>query len=162
MALSVGGAWGVASVVAAITFAIGTVIVVFFVRRRHHRLMLQTSGLSRGLSTYHRARLSADPTNYAHISPPRTQLRRSAQLPFGAVSTDWANLPSQESIGRPSVAVLLEQQGIEPEFAQPKRRRSLRATFSTHSFHVPKTRRQKKKAGQERQPCAGCPYVISH
>jgi hypothetical protein len=106
--------------------------------------MPSASGLASGLSTYHRTHLSVDGTNYAHISPPRTRLRRSAHLPYGVVSEGWADLPSQESIGRPSMAVILEQQGGEPELAQPKRRRSLRATFSPHSFHVPKTRRQKK------------------
>lgn len=144
MALSVGSTWGVASLAAAITFATGTVIVIFFVRRRHRRLMLQASGLSRGLSTYHRTHLSADATNYAHIPRPRTRLRRSAHVPYSAVSEGWANLPSQESVGRPPIAVLHEQQGREPELARLRRRRSLRATFSPHSFHVPKTRRQKK------------------
>lgn len=144
MALSVGGTWGVASVAAAIIFAIGTVIIIFFVRRRHRRLILHASGLSRGLSTYHRTHLSVDGTNYAHIPPPRTRLRRSAYLPYGVVSEGWADLSSHESIARPPVAVLLDQQGIEPELAQPTRRRSLRATFSPRSFHVPKTRRQRK------------------
>ena len=106
--------------------------------------MPPASGLTRGLSTYHRTRLSLDGTNYAQIPPPRTRLRRSAHLPYGMVSEGWADLTSRESIRRPAMAAMIDQQGGEPSLAQPKRRRSLRATFSPHSFHVPKTRRQKK------------------
>ena len=144
MALSVGAIWGVASVAAAITFALGTVLVVVLVRRGHRRIRAPASGIERGLSTLHRPHLSVDGSNYAHIAPPRTRLRRSTHLPYGVVSEGWADLHSQESIGRPPMAVILEQQGAEPQLAQPKRLRSLRATFSPHSFHVPKTRRQKK------------------
>ena len=143
MVLSVGAAWGVASVAAAITFAIGTIIVVVLLRRRHRQLWTRTRGLTRGLSTCHRTHLSVDGSNYAHVAPPRTRLRRSTHLPYGVVSEGWADLTSQESIGRLPTAVILEQQGLGLELGQRKIRRSLRATFSPHSFHVPKTRRQK-------------------
>jgi hypothetical protein len=144
MALSIAATWGVASVTAAITFTIGAVIVVVLVRHRHRQLMPSPSGLTRGLSTYHRTHLSADGSNYAHIPLPRTRLRRSTHLPYGVVSEGWTDLPSQDSIGLPPMAVIAEQLHTDPELAQPKRRRSLRATFSPHSFYVPKTRRQKK------------------
>jgi hypothetical protein len=144
MALSIAATWGVALVTAAITFTIGAVIVVVIVRHRHRQLMPSPPGLTRGLSTYHRTHLSADASNYAHIPLPRTRLRRSTHLPHGVISEGWTDLPSQDSISLPPMAVISEQRHADPELAQPKRRRSLRATFSPHSFHVPKTRRQKK------------------
>jgi hypothetical protein len=119
-------------------------IVVVLVRHRHRQLMPSPSSLTRGLSTYHRTHLSADGSNYAHIPLPRARLRRSTHLPYGVVSEGWADLPSQDSIDFPPMAVMPEQQRADPELAQAKRRRSLRATFSPHSFHIPKTRRQKK------------------
>ena len=144
MALSVGATWGITSGAAAITFAIGTIVVIVLVRRRHRQLIAPARGLARGLSTFHRNHLSVDGSNYEHVAPPRTLLRRSTHLPYGVISEGWTDHPSHESIGRPLTAVIFERQGAEAELAQPKRLRSLRATFSPHSFHVPKTRRQKK------------------
>jgi hypothetical protein len=144
MALSIAATWGVASVAAAITFTIGVVIVVVFARYRHRQLMPSPTSLTRGLSTYHRTHLSADGSNYTHIPLPRTRLRRSIHLPPGVASEGWVDLPSQDSIDLPPMAVVLEQQRVDLQLAQPKRYRSMRATFSPHSFHVPKTRRQKK------------------
>jgi len=143
MALSIAATWGVASVAAAITFTVGAMIVVVLARHRHRQLMPSPSGLTRGLSTYHRTHLSADGLNYAHIPLPRARLRRSTHLPYGVVSEGWADLPSQDSISLPPMAVMPEQQRADPELAQAKKRRSLRATFSPHSFYIPKTRRQK-------------------
>src|SRR3954453_18011533 len=123
MALSIAATWGVASVAAAITFTIGAMIVVVLARHRHRRLMPSPSGLTRGLSTYHRIHLSADGSNYAHIPLPGTQLRRSTHLPYRVVYEGWAELPSQDSIGLPPMAVMPEQQRADPDLAQPKRLR---------------------------------------
>src|SRR2546423_4119940 len=120
MALSVGATLGVASMAAAITFAIGTIVVVVLMRRRHRQLKAQARALTRELSPYRRTQLSVDSSNYAHVAAPRIRLRRSTHLPYGAVSEGWTNLPSQESIGRPPMALILERQGLEPELARQK------------------------------------------
>lgn len=145
MALSVGATWVVASVAAAVTFAVGTTIVVLFVRRRHRRLTPSATELARRLSAYHPSDLGMDDTNYLDIPPPTTtRLRRSTQLPGGVVQEGWADLPSHQSIRFPPLASRLQHQGIGLEWAQPKRYQSLRATLSPYSVQVPGTRRQKK------------------
>ena len=129
---------------ATFAFVVGAVTVVLWERRRHQRATRLGNDLSRSMSTYHRTRLSVDGNNYSHVAPPRTSLRRSAHLPYGVVSEGWADLPSQESLSRQQMAAINERDGEEEEQPQPKRRRSLRKTFSPYSFSVPKTRRQRK------------------
>ena len=124
-------------------FGVGAVSVVLYERRRHQRLMRASAGISRGLSTYHRAHLSVDGNNYAQIPEPQTSLRRSVYLPYGVVSEGWVTIPSQESLATRQMSAIPEQPEEESAAPHQKRRRSLRNSFS-HSLRVPKTRHQKK------------------
>ncbi|KIV93046.1 hypothetical protein PV10_04291 [Exophiala mesophila] len=62
------------------------ILVTVSVQRHRHRQVLQAHGLSRGLSRYHRSKLSATDNNYVHVTPPNASLRDSSCLPADA---DW-------------------------------------------------------------------------
>lgn len=123
----------------------GYILAVWFLRLRDRRRTHLTSSLRRGLSTYHRAHLSIDGSDYSHIQQPRTSVRRSGQRPYGIVterSERWIEVPSQESL-RPQQMTSIEEQ---PEIDEmiPKRWRSLRQTLHGNSLNIPKIRRPKK------------------
>ncbi|RVX71297.1 hypothetical protein B0A52_04871 [Exophiala mesophila] len=62
------------------------ILVTVSIQRHRHRQVLQAHGLSRGLSRYHRSKLSATDNNYVHVTPPNASLRDSSCLPADA---DW-------------------------------------------------------------------------
>ena len=122
----------------------GSVLAVWFLRIRDKRRAHLTSSVRRGLSTYHRAHLSIDGTNYSHIQQPRASLRRSVQRPYGIVTEAWAEVPSQESLSPQQMSSIEEQPEIDESVPAPKRRKSLRQNLYGNLHNVPKTRRQKR------------------
>lgn len=125
----------------------GSILAVWFLRLRNRRGTHLTSSVRRGLSTYHRAHLSIDGSDYSHIQPPRTSVRRSGQRPYGMVterSENWTEVPSQESLRPQQMASIEEQPEIDEMIPIPKRRRSLRQTLQDNSLNMTKARRQKK------------------
>jgi hypothetical protein len=120
----------------------GSILAVWFLRYRDQKRTRAT--LTRGLSTYHRAHLSIDGSDYSHIQQPRAPLRRSGHLPYGVVSEGWTEVPSQESLRPQQMASIEELPESDEIVPPPKRRKSLRQTLYGHSLNVPKTRRQKK------------------
>jgi hypothetical protein len=120
----------------------GSILAVWFLRYRDQKRTRAT--LTRGLSTYHRAHLSIDGSNYSHIQQPRARLRRSGHLPYGVVSEGWTEVPSQESLRPQQMASIEELPESDEMVPPPKGRKSLRQTLYGRSLNVPKTRRQKK------------------
>jgi hypothetical protein len=110
------------------------------IERRRHRTMMQQHGLSRGLS-YHRANLSANENNYAHIPQPNSHPRRNGRPE--RIPTAWNTVPSEESITpEDPPQEHPESTNLMPPAA--KRQKGLQSFLYGHSFNVPKTRRQKK------------------
>ena len=122
----------------------GSVLAVWFLRIRDRKRSHLTSSVRRGLSTYHRAHLSIDGSNYSHIQQPRASLRRSVQRPYGIVTERWTEVPSEESLGPQQMASIEEQPEVDETVPAPKRRRSLRQNLYGNLHNIPKTRRQKR------------------
>ncbi|ETN44656.1 uncharacterized protein HMPREF1541_10326 [Cyphellophora europaea CBS 101466] len=111
------------------------------VRKRHQQHL---DSLNQDLQAYHRTRLSAYDTNYAHVGPPQTNPRSSQEVQ--QIHSEWSALGSQDH--------LEEEAAVEAASARPdtnpmppksKRKKSLRDSIYGHSgSNAPKTRRQKK------------------
>jgi hypothetical protein len=124
-------------------FVAGAVSVILLLRA-NDRKRQRKEEVARQFCASQRGRLSVGSTNYSHVPEPRANLRKSSHLPYGLVREGWAAIPSRESVARSQKVQVddrLEELGA---MTQQKRRRSLRASFSAHSFSIPKTRRQKK------------------
>ena len=132
-----GGIITAAVVGAVVLTSIGILLAITLERRRHNKI-LRTHGLTRGLSRYHRPKLSANELNYSHITLPTTHLRRSAQVPYGIVSVGQEGMPTEDeekhsinTNGRPDEYT---------EVLRPKNNKRLRKSFSGHPLYIPKTR----------------------
>jgi hypothetical protein len=140
------------STLAVILITFGASIVFFLVvsaptvllLRAYDRRRRNEQETTRDISAVQRVRLSVGSSNYSHVPEPRTNLRRSAHLPYGVVSEGWASIPSQERLANYSRPAIRAPPVTVESTSRQKRRRSLRASFSAHSFSIPKTRRQKK------------------
>lgn len=125
---------GVAVAAGIVTLATGIVVAVKIERRRN-RHFLQSHGLTRGLSKYHRPKLSVNEENYSNISLPTASLRRSVQLPDGIAASPWQDPTSK----RHEIEKLsLVRHPIS------ERKKNRRRPLSGHQIRVPKTRRQHK------------------
>lgn len=134
---------GVAVAGAVILFATGGLLACA-VERRRHRHLLKTHGLTRGLSTYHRPKLSANEQNYAHITLPTTDLRRSVRL-LQAFETYCDNDNAlEDASGRENYIGPPEVRDVYTEVLRPQGRRNIRRSFQGHSLNIPKTRRLNK------------------
>ncbi|KAL2405943.1 hypothetical protein ABEF95_001365 [Exophiala dermatitidis] len=131
------------AVAGAVVLLITGVLLAVSIERRRHRYLMRTHGLSRGLSTYHRAKLSANENNYSHITAPTTYLRRSVQLPYGVISVGRVHpdaILEEEEAGDHTAQLLRDDHGL----LQPKGRRSIRRSFTGQPLNIPRTRRQNK------------------
>lgn len=127
-----------------VTFFIGTALSIILILRANDRKRRNKDDAARQFIAGQRGRLSLGSANYSNVPEPRANLRRSTHLPYGVVSEGWASIPSQETLPRYERALINRLPGSVDEPTRQKRRRSLRASFSAHSFSLPKTRRQKK------------------
>ncbi|KIW92610.1 uncharacterized protein Z519_06457 [Cladophialophora bantiana CBS 173.52] len=130
----------IAVVGAAVLTCTGILLAITLERRRHRHIM-HAHGLTRGLSNYHRSKLSACEHNYSHVTHPTTSLRRSVQLPFGIVSV------GVDSAGEDEEKQLNTATGHADDYVEvlrPRRKRSIRRSFPSHPLYIPKTRRQGK------------------
>ena len=125
---------------AAVLTTTGVLLAIHLERRRHQHI-LQAHGLTRGLSRYHRPKLSANEENYSHVTPPTTHLRRSIQMPYrivsighnGSVGEDEENQGT--TIGRADECT---------EVLRPRDNKSGRRPFSGRPLCIPKSRRPGK------------------
>ncbi len=122
---------------------IGAISIVLVLRANDRRSRLKEE-VARQFTAGQRGRLSVSSSDYSHVQEPRRNLRRSTHLPYGVVSEGWAPIPSQESLAQYQRSLINHQPGAAGVPTHQKRRRSLRASFSPHSFILPKTRRQRK------------------
>lgn len=138
---------GICVAVSVSFFFTGSILAVWLLRLRERRRTRSTSSLGRRLSTYHRAHLSIDGSNYSHIQQPGTSMRRSGQRPYGIVterSERWSAVPSQESLRPHQMTSIEEQPEIDEMVPAPKRRKILGQTLHGNPLNKPKSRRQKK------------------
>src|SRR5690242_10006458 len=90
---------GVAVAGSVCLFLLGGTLAVIFERGRHRRLIrTQTAHNRRPRSTYHRADLSLDGSEYPIIPQPRAKLRGGANQPSGVIVATWEHLPSEEHL----------------------------------------------------------------
>lgn len=127
-----------------VTFFIGAALSIILFLRASDRKRRNKDDAARQFSAGQRGRLSVGSANYSNVPQPRANLRRSTHLPYGVVSEGWAAIPSQETLPQYQRILTYHLPGSVDEPIRQKRRRSLRASFSAHSFSLPKTRRQKK------------------
>jgi hypothetical protein len=135
-----------------IIIAVGASVCVFFAGAVSVILLLRVNDrkrrskeeVARQLCASQRGRLSVGSTNYAYVPQPRAKLRKSTHLSYGLVPESWASTPSRESVARFQRVQIKEQPEELGATTKQKRRRSLRASLTTHSFSLPKTRRQVK------------------
>lgn len=140
--------WSLAAIIGvavagAVVLLVTGVFVAVSVERRRHRRLLQDHGLSRGLSTYHRTKLSVSENNYSHVTTPSTYLRRSVQLPYGVVSIGYLEAGSvreQDEAVDHTAQLSDNKHGV----LWSTGRRNLRRSFHGHSLHIPKTRQPRK------------------
>ncbi|KIX99540.1 uncharacterized protein Z520_05116 [Fonsecaea multimorphosa CBS 102226] len=130
----------IAVVGAAILTCTGILLAITLERRRH-RQILRAHGLTRGLSKYHRPKLSACEQNYSHVTHPTTPLRRSVQLPFGIISIGADSAGEDEEKQLTTAADSVEDY---IEVLRPRSKRGILRPFSGHPLYIPKTRRQGK------------------
>ncbi|KAJ9604830.1 hypothetical protein H2200_010945 [Cladophialophora chaetospira] len=139
--------WPLGGIIAAV--AVGFVIITSLgillalsLERRRHNKILRAHGLTRGLSSYHRPKLSPNEINYAHITAPATQLRRSIQLPYGVISVSHnANRSEDEE------KQLQTTNGHPDEYLEvlrPQNSKRMKRSFSGQPLYIPKTRRSSK------------------
>lgn len=127
---------------ASVCVFVGGAVSIILVLRAKDRQRRSKEEVARQFSATQRGRLSVGSSNYSHVPEPRANLRRSTHLRYGVVSEGWAAIPSQESLARYQKTLVNNQPGAAGTLTQQKCRRSLRASFSGHSFSLPKTRRQ--------------------
>ncbi|OQV07626.1 hypothetical protein CLAIMM_12031 [Cladophialophora immunda] len=130
----------IAVVGAAVLTCTGILLAITLERRRHRHIM-RAHGLTRGLSKYHRPKLSACEHNYSHVTHPTTPLRRSLQLPFGVISIGAESANEDEEKQLNSVAGFVDDY---IEVLRPRSKRSIRRPFTGHPLYIPKTRLQGK------------------
>jgi hypothetical protein len=124
-------------------FVAGAVSVVLLLRANDRKRQSKEE-VARQLCASQRDRLSVGSTNYAHVPEPRATLRKSTHVPYGLVTEGWASIPSRESVARSHRVQINERPEELGATTKQKRRRSLRASLTAHSFSLPKTRRQVK------------------
>ena len=124
-------------------FVAGAVAIIL-VLRANDRKRRSKEEVARQLNAGQRSRLTVGSSNYSHVREPRTNLRKSTHLPYGVVSQGWVEIPSQESLAPYPKSLANDRPEAAGSQTPQKRRRSLRASFSAHSFSLPKTRRQKQ------------------
>jgi hypothetical protein len=129
---------------ASVSFFTGAAVSIILVLRANDRKRRNGEEVARQISTGQRGRLSVGSSNYSHVIEPRANLRRSTHLPYGVVSESWAAIPSQETLPQYQRGLANDRPNAADAHIHQQRRRSLRASFSSHSFSLPKTRRQKK------------------
>ncbi|KEF63649.1 uncharacterized protein A1O9_01627, partial [Exophiala aquamarina CBS 119918] len=132
---------GVAIVGGFAMLAIGIVVAVKIERRRN-RQILRSHGLTRGLSTYHRPKLSVSEENYSNIALPTAPLRRSVQLTNGSSVLESTYMASGgNDIREPSLMRNSASRATGPALRkEPTQNRP----FSGQNLYIPKTRRRKK------------------
>lgn len=111
------------------------IVVAVKIERQRNRHFLQSHGLTRGLSKYHRPKLSVNEENYSNISLPTASLRRSVQLPDGIAASTWQDTTSKRHEIEKSSLV---------RHPISERKKNRRRPSSGHQIRVPKTRRQQK------------------
>ena len=124
-------------------FLIAAVSIVLILRTRD-RCRQNEEVVARQVSSGQRVRLSVGSSNYPQIPEPKTNLRRSTHLPYGIVSEHRAAIPSQGTLAQNQTILINDRPRAAGARSHQKRRRSFRASFSAHSFSLPKTRRQKR------------------
>jgi hypothetical protein len=129
---------------ASVSFFIGAALSIILVLRANDRKRRNQEEVARQFGAGQRGRLSVGSSNYSHVIEPRASLRRSTHLPYGVVPESWAAIPSQETLPQYQRGLVNDRPDAADANTHQKRRRSLRASFSSHSFSLPKTRRQKK------------------
>lgn len=131
---------GVAVASGFVMLATGIVVAVK-VERRRSRHFLQSHGLTRGLSTYHRPKLSVNEDNYSNVTLPTASLRRSVQLPDGSGAFDS---PYMASGGHGNREPSLMKNSVCRVTPSPEKKANPKRPFSEQQLYIPKTRRQKK------------------
>lgn len=117
------------------------VVVAVKIERRRNRQFLQSHGLTRGLSTYHRPKLSVNEENYSNVTFPTASLRRSVQMADSVVAFGWPNMPIRcDDAQDPSLAIKPVGGRL---ISSPESKRNRRRPFSEQQLYIPKTRRQK-------------------
>ena len=132
----------VALAVAAAVLATAFFSIWIFERRRHRKLISAHVALSRGLSTYQRASLSAEWNNYQHIGPPANALRSSVNFSNNDPYPDGE--PPTGAVGQSFTPWEVQQGDEYGDPASAKRRKSLRQRLHPYPLSNPKTRRQRK------------------
>ncbi|OAP64676.1 hypothetical protein AYL99_00648 [Fonsecaea erecta] len=120
---------------------VARILLAITLERRRHRHIMRAHGLTRGLSKYHRPKLSACEQNYSHVAHPTTPLRRSVQLPFGVISIG-ADSVGEDEEKQLNTAVYQPDDYID--VLRPRSKRGIRRPFSGHPLYIPKTRRHGK------------------
>ena len=130
------------AVAGAAVLTITGVLLAIHLERLRHRQILQSHGLTRGLSRYHRPKLSANEQNYSHVTHPTTHLRRSVQMPYGIVSVGHGGNVGEDEEQR--LDVRREPVDDYTDVLRPKSNKSIRRSFSGLPLYIPKTRRPGK------------------
>ncbi|ETI24307.1 hypothetical protein G647_03676 [Cladophialophora carrionii CBS 160.54] len=130
------------AVVGAAALTITGILLAISLERRRHTKILKAHGLTRGLSNYHRTKLSANGLNYSHIMPPSSLLRRSVQLPYGIVSIGHDDKPGDDE--ERQLGASNEHVGEYTEVLRSKTNRSIQRGFSGEPLYIPKPRRAGK------------------
>ncbi|KAL6241993.1 hypothetical protein RBB50_011238 [Rhinocladiella similis] len=139
----------VVAVVAAAIFTITGVLLAVRVERRRHRNILRSQHLARHLTASHRPNLSANDSNYSHVVLPDKNLNR-VQMPYGIVFIGSnRRLAMEDEKDEPARPQVLQDPNELPLVRSNKR--GIKRSFTGHSLHIPKTRRQ--KSIQKVMPC---------
>ncbi|KAK5462968.1 hypothetical protein LTS15_002680 [Exophiala xenobiotica] len=130
----------VVAVAGAVILTITGILLAVSLERRRHDALLRNHG---GLITYHRPNLSANENNYSHVTLPGRKLRRSIQMPYGIVSvgsSDYLSTRDEEQDVQTDPQPFYDSE----EVLRPQRTRDIKRSFTGHTLHIPKTRRQKQ------------------
>jgi hypothetical protein len=128
----------------AVSFFLVAAVSIVLVLRAKDRQRRNEEEAARQFSNGQRVRSSVGSSDYSHIPEPMANLRRSTHLPYGIVSERKATISSQDTLAQQQTTLINDRPRVRDAISHQKRRRSLRASFSAHSFSLPKTRRQKK------------------
>lgn len=128
----------------AVSFFLVSAVSIVLVLRAKDRRRRNEDEVARQFSNGQRVRLSVCSTNYSHIPEPMAMLRRSTHLPYGIVLESKTTVPSRDTLAQSQTILINDRWHAEDDISYHKRRKSFRASFSAHSFSLPKTRRQKK------------------
>lgn len=119
------------------------VLLAITLERRRHRKILQANGLTRGLTNYHRPKLSANEVNYSHVTAPNAHLRRSVQTPYGIVPIRQVSGTRDDEEKRSDMAE--GGVGKSTELLLPRPAGSIRRSFNGQPLCIPKGRQSSKQ-----------------